>query len=77
MAPQFRPGQRVTLVTAPDELLHNLLDSDQAAINALVGMAGIFVAIDRYGFTEIEFNEEPTWSRTIWVRPEFVAPTSG
>ena len=64
--PEFEPGDRVILTTAPASLLHGLPQKDQQAIRAIVGRP-VTLAGFSYGQAELEFKDTQGDDHTIWV----------
>jgi hypothetical protein len=69
--PDFRPGDRVILTTAPAALLRGSPKEDQKAIRSIVGQPVILAGFS-YGQAELEFKDAQEDDHTIWVETALI-----
>jgi len=69
--PEFRPGDRVILTTAPASLLRGLPKEDQKAIRSMIGHP-VTLAGFSYGQAELEFTDARGDDHTIWVETALI-----
>ena len=62
-------GTMVRMLVAPEELISGLPESDQAAIQAVVGKKITVKGFDKYGHVEPRFRDKKKIIHYIWVRP--------
>ncbi|STQ91758.1 hypothetical protein [Iodobacter fluviatilis] len=62
-------GARVRLLLAAPELINGLPESDQTAIQSVVGNVMVVEEFDQYGHAELMFNDEQGQIHFIWVKP--------
>jgi hypothetical protein len=64
------PGDTVSLVRVPPELLDGLPAEDQIAINSQVGKTLVIFGFDDHGLAEIEFLDAEGNPHTIWIETD-------
>jgi hypothetical protein len=74
---RLRVGDRVRLVSIPEETLRGLSDADAAFVRSMVGRTMPVMGFDRNGQVELEFSTRELIFHTIWVPPACVRPRSG
>lgn len=65
----LRVGDRVKLVSVPDELLRTLSPGDAEAVRGIVGKAIAIMGFNARGEVELEFSTKELIFHTIWVAP--------
>jgi len=63
----LKEGDTVILLQAPNELLSDLPDEDQTAINDQIGKTMSIQGFDEYSHVELEFVSEDEMMHFIWV----------
>ena len=62
-------GTKVRMLAAPEELIFGLPESDQSAIQAVVGKKLTVEGFDKYGHVELRFKDKGKIIHYIWVSP--------
>jgi hypothetical protein len=69
-------GATVRLLIVPEELIYGLPESDQLAIQSIVGREITVEDIDENGKVELKFEDQDKTIHFIWVSPSAVQVTS-
>lgn len=70
-------GDRVRLVTVPDELMSGLNERDAQAVLAVIGKIFAVNGFNPAGEIELEFRTKENILHTIWVPRTCVKPLGG
>ena len=71
--PNFRPGDRIILTTAPPAVFRGLPREDQKAIQSIIGQPVVLAGFS-YGQAEVEFTDSQGDEHTIWVDADLLRP---
>jgi hypothetical protein len=71
-APRLRVGDRVKLVSLPDDVIRGLSEHDTAVVRSMVGKTLPVMGFDKTGRVELEFSTKELIYHTLWVAPACV-----